>query len=178
MFDIGWTELLILAIVAILIVGPKDLPRMLYSLGQTLGKLRRSADDFRRQFNESMREAGMDEVRNDMKKMSQLNPAHQIKDEIESTFSDKPKPAGTDQPASQSAKPAGAAAPSSQGTIPPQPQAPALPESERAGISGEAAATAEHQRPEPDAGHAPMRGSAANGSAGAEHPAPAKDAVN
>jgi len=90
MFDIGWTELLVLAVVAILIVGPKDLPRMLYSLGQTVNKLRRQADEFRRQFNESMREAGMDDVRNDMKKMSDLNPTRQIKDEIESTFRDQP----------------------------------------------------------------------------------------
>jgi sec-independent protein translocase protein TatB len=92
MFDIGWTELLILAVIAILIVGPKDLPRMLYSLGQALGTVRRQADEFRRQFNASMREAGMDEVRNDMKKMSDLNPANQIRNEIESTFSDNPKP--------------------------------------------------------------------------------------
>lgn len=95
MFDIGWTELLVLAVAAILIVGPKDLPRMLYSLGQTVGKMRRQADEFRRQFNESMREAGMDDVRNDMKKMSDLNPANQIKDEIQSTFTDKPKSAGS-----------------------------------------------------------------------------------
>jgi sec-independent protein translocase protein TatB len=92
MFDIGWTELLVLAVIAILIVGPKELPRMLYSIGQTVGKMRRQADDFRRQFNESMREAGMDEVRNDMKKMSDLNPANQIRNEIESTFTDNPKP--------------------------------------------------------------------------------------
>ena len=90
MFDIGWTELLVLAVIAILIVGPKDLPRMLYSLGQALGKMRRQADDFRRQFNESMRDAGMDDVRNDMKKMSDLNPANQIRNEIESTFRDDP----------------------------------------------------------------------------------------
>lgn len=102
MFDIGWTELLVLAVIAILIVGPKDLPRMLYSIGQTVGKMRRQADDFRRQFNESMREAGMDEVRNDMKKMSDLNPANQIRNEIESTFTDNPKP-GSGQTASNAA---------------------------------------------------------------------------
>ncbi len=90
MFDIGWTELLVLAVIAILIVGPKDLPRMLYALGQTVGKMRRQADEFRRQFNESMREAGMDDVRNDMKKISDLNPANQVRNEIESTFSDNP----------------------------------------------------------------------------------------
>jgi len=91
MFDIGWTELLVLAVLAIIIVGPKDLPRMLYSLGQTVSSLRRQANEFRHQFNESMREAGMDDVRNDMKKMSDLNPTRKIKDEIEGTFRDQPR---------------------------------------------------------------------------------------
>lgn len=106
MFDIGWTELLVLAVIAILIVGPKDLPRMLYSIGQAAGKMRRQADEFRRQFNESMREAGMDEVRNDMKKMSDLNPANQIRNEIESTFTDSPKPGSGQKPAGSEASPA------------------------------------------------------------------------
>ncbi len=106
MFDIGWTELLVLAVIAILIVGPKDLPRMLYSIGQAAGKMRRQADEFRRQFNESMREAGMDEVRNDMKKMSDLNPANKIRNEIESTFTDSPKPGSGQKSAGSEASPA------------------------------------------------------------------------
>jgi len=175
MFDIGWTELLVLAIVAILIVGPKDLPRMLYALGQTFGKLRRQADEFRRQFNDSMREAGMEDVRNDMRKMSDLNPANQIKDEIESTFRDEPKPASgevkdkTEEPVAQRSD-----APPSEGDIVAQTD------------DRPAADTASH--PEPDnapeppgedpviqrsAGHK----TAANG-ADTERTATAKDAVN
>jgi sec-independent protein translocase protein TatB len=38
MFDIGWTELLVIACIAIIVVGPKDLPRMLRTLGQTIGQ--------------------------------------------------------------------------------------------------------------------------------------------
>lgn len=118
MFDIGWTELLVLAVVAILIVGPKDLPRMLYAIGQAAGKMRRQADEFRRQFNESMREAGMDEVRNDMKKMSDLNPANQIRNEIESTFTDSPKTGSGQKPAGSEASPA----PPGEGDLLEQPQ--------------------------------------------------------
>jgi sec-independent protein translocase protein TatB len=181
MFDIGWTELLILAVVAILIVGPKDLPRMLYTLGQTFGKVRRQADEFRRQFNESMREAGMDDVRNDMKKMSELNPAHQIKDEIESTFSDKPKPASTEKSASDpAAKPSESAAPPSEGDILAQSDALTPAEPARSDTAGEPAPASGHQGPErgTEGSSAPVRSQSANGSAGTERPAPAKDAVN
>lgn len=86
MFDIGWAELLILAVVAIIVVGPKDLPRMLYSLGQVVAKIRRSADEFRTQFNDSMREAGMDDIQQGMKKLGDLNPAHQIRESIDEAF--------------------------------------------------------------------------------------------
>jgi sec-independent protein translocase protein TatB len=174
MFDIGWTELLVLAIVAILIVGPKDLPRMLYSLGQTLGKLRRQADDFRRQFNESMREAGMDDVRNDMQKMSDLNPARQIKNEIESTFRDEPKPAGKKSTSSQPASPEKASAPHSEAGLLPETGKPETADAPHVAPSGEQpSASGEESRGDPP----PVR-STANGAADSERTATAKDAVN
>jgi sec-independent protein translocase protein TatB len=63
MFDIGWSELLVIAVVAIIVVGPKDLPRMMRSFGSYAGKLRRMAADFQRQFEDAMRESELDEVR-------------------------------------------------------------------------------------------------------------------
>ncbi len=63
MFDIGWSELLVIAVVAIVVVGPKDLPKLLRSFGFYAGKLRRAAAEFRRQFDEAMREAELDEVK-------------------------------------------------------------------------------------------------------------------
>jgi len=174
MFDIGWTELLVLAIVAILIVGPKDLPRMLYSLGQTLGKLRRQADDFRRQFNESMREAGMDDVRNDMQKMSDLNPARQIKNEIESTFRDEPKPASGKPTASQPGTQESASAPPSEGDLLPEPGKTEIADASHDARAAETPAASEGgSRGEPN----PVR-STANGAADSERTATAKDAVN
>ncbi len=58
MFDIAWSELLLIAVVALIFIGPKELPAVLHKLGMMTAKLRRAADDFRRQFEDSMRESG------------------------------------------------------------------------------------------------------------------------
>ena len=63
MFDIGWSELLVIAVVAIVVVGPKDLPKLMRTFGHYAGKLRRAAADFQRQFDEAMRESELEEVR-------------------------------------------------------------------------------------------------------------------
>jgi sec-independent protein translocase protein TatB len=63
MLDIGWSELLVVAVVAIVVVGPKDLPKLMRSFGFYAGKLRRAASDFQRQFDEAMAESEADEVR-------------------------------------------------------------------------------------------------------------------
>jgi sec-independent protein translocase protein TatB len=63
MFDIGWSELLVIAIVAIVVVGPKELPRVLRSFGHYAGKLKRTAAEFRRQFDEAMLESELDDAR-------------------------------------------------------------------------------------------------------------------
>ena len=63
MFDIGWSELLVIAIVAIVVVGPKELPRVLRTFGQYAGKLKRTAAEFRRQFDEAMLESELEDAR-------------------------------------------------------------------------------------------------------------------
>ncbi len=67
MFDIGWTELAVIACVAILVVGPKELPGMLRTIGKTVGQLRKMAGDFQKQFDDAIREAELDEVKKTMK---------------------------------------------------------------------------------------------------------------
>ena len=57
MFEIGWGELLIIGIVALIAIGPKELPGVLRTLGQWMSKLRRMASEFQGQFQEAMREA-------------------------------------------------------------------------------------------------------------------------
>ncbi len=63
MFDIGATELMIIAIVAIVVVGPKELPRMLRTVGQFVGKAKSMAREFQMHLNDAAEEAGLDEVR-------------------------------------------------------------------------------------------------------------------
>jgi sec-independent protein translocase protein TatB len=63
MFDIGWSELLVIAVVAIIVVGPKDLPRLMRAFGHYASKLRRMAGEFQHQFEKTMREAELEEAR-------------------------------------------------------------------------------------------------------------------
>ncbi len=80
MLDIGWTELVVIAIVLIVVVGPKDLPPMLRAFGRTTAKMRGMAADFRRQFDEALREADLDEVRKTISDAQSLNPATTLRD--------------------------------------------------------------------------------------------------
>ncbi|MGF9562028.1 Sec-independent protein translocase protein TatB [Neorhizobium sp. JUb45] len=82
MLDIGWTELLVIAIVLIVVVGPKDLPPMLRAFGKMTSNLRKMAGDFRTQFDEALREADMDDVRKTISDAKSLNPANALRDAI------------------------------------------------------------------------------------------------
>ena len=66
MFDIGWSELLVIGVVAIVVVGPKELPRLMRTFGHYTGKLRAMASDFQRQFEDAVRDSEIDEVRKAM----------------------------------------------------------------------------------------------------------------
>jgi sec-independent protein translocase protein TatB len=66
MFDIGWSEILVIIVVAIVVVGPKELPRLMGTFGRYAGKLRRAAAEFQRQFDEAMRDTEMAEVKKAM----------------------------------------------------------------------------------------------------------------
>ena len=66
MFDIGWSELLVIGVVAIVVVGPKELPRLMRTFGHYAGKLRAMASDFQRQFEDAVRDSEIDEVRKAM----------------------------------------------------------------------------------------------------------------
>ena len=57
MFNLGWGELVVIGIVALIAIGPKELPTVLRTLGQWMGKVRRMANEFQGQFQEAMREA-------------------------------------------------------------------------------------------------------------------------
>lgn len=67
MFDIGWTELLVIGIVALIVVGPKDLPGMFRTLGRFTGKAKGMAREFQSAMNEAADQAGVKDVANDLK---------------------------------------------------------------------------------------------------------------
>ncbi|MDK1492260.1 Sec-independent protein translocase protein TatB [Sinorhizobium sp. 7-81] len=119
MLDIGWTELVVIAIVLIVVVGPKDLPPMLRAFGRMTTKLRGMAADFRHQFDEALREADLDEVRKTISDAQSLNPTAALRDamnplrqlgnEIKSdlqkaTTPDKPAQPAPEQPAAEPVK--------------------------------------------------------------------------
>lgn len=81
MFDIGWTELVVIAVVAIVVIGPKDLPRAMRTVGQFTGKLRRMAREFQGQFNEAIREAELEDVKKSIQDIAKVDPVADIRAE-------------------------------------------------------------------------------------------------
>ena len=79
MFDIGGLELLVIAVVLIVVVGPKDLPKMLRTFGRVSSQMRRMAGDFRKQFDEALKEAELDELREVARDVKQLDPRADIR---------------------------------------------------------------------------------------------------
>ena len=78
MFDIGWSELLIIAIVMIVVVGPKDLPKMLRAFGKATSRMRSTANEFRNQFNEALKEAELEDVKNIVDEARKLDPRSKL----------------------------------------------------------------------------------------------------
>ena len=92
MFDIGWGELLVIGIVALIAIGPKELPTLFRTLGQWTNKLRRMASEFQSQFQEAMREAELADIKkqvDDMTSQAQsyasFDPVAEVRRELDST---------------------------------------------------------------------------------------------
>jgi len=82
MLDIGWTELLVVAVILIVVVGPKDLPPMLRAFGKMTTRLRKTAGEFRAQFDEALREADLEDVSKTISDVRKLNPANAMRDAV------------------------------------------------------------------------------------------------
>jgi sec-independent protein translocase protein TatB len=85
-FGIGYTELFVIAVVAIIVVGPKDLPKILRGFGRTMTKMRGMAREFQGHMDAAMREAGLDEVKKEVQSIRNLNPVTAVKNEITGTL--------------------------------------------------------------------------------------------
>jgi sec-independent protein translocase protein TatB len=70
MFDIDAGKILILGVIALVVLGPKELPRVMRQVGSALGKMRRMAGEFQTQFMDAMKESEMEELKKDMQKMA------------------------------------------------------------------------------------------------------------
>ncbi|MCF8480795.1 MAG: Sec-independent protein translocase protein TatB [Rhodospirillum sp.] len=63
MLDLGWSEIAVIAVLALVVIGPKDLPKVLRTVGRWVRKIRAMGGEFQKQMDEVMRETGADEVR-------------------------------------------------------------------------------------------------------------------
>ena len=70
MFDIGWTELLLIGIVALIVVGPQDLPRMFAALGRFTAKAKAMGREFQRAMDDAAKESGMADTAKDLRSMT------------------------------------------------------------------------------------------------------------
>jgi sec-independent protein translocase protein TatB len=110
MFDIGWSEVLVIATVAIVVVGPKDLPRMLRTFGKTMGTVRRTANDFKRQFDDALREAEREvDLADTRKELKALvgDPLAETKKDFDQTMRDAAKPVAAPKPSPETLATAG-----------------------------------------------------------------------
>jgi sec-independent protein translocase protein TatB len=110
MFDIGWSELVVIGVVALIAIGPKELPGVLRAIGQWTGKIRRMAGEFQGQFQEAMREAEMADVKKQVDAMTSsvtdtvkdythFDPLGDARKEIDDALAGKPTTTpGTDAP--------------------------------------------------------------------------------
>ncbi|MFO1090091.1 MAG: Sec-independent protein translocase protein TatB [Hyphomicrobiales bacterium] len=85
-FGVGYSEIMVVAIVALIVIGPKDLPKVLRTIGQMTAGLRRMAGEFQRHLDDAMKEAGLDEVKrevqsmaSDVKQMASLDVVEEMK---------------------------------------------------------------------------------------------------
>ena len=110
MFDISWSEFLLIGVVALIVIGPKELPAVMRTLGQWTRKVRSMAADFQNQFQEALREAEMadlkkqvDDVAQDVRNYDPLKDVrddfHAIGNEVEHSLKRAPGQESAEQPA-------------------------------------------------------------------------------
>ncbi|MFC7539388.1 Sec-independent protein translocase protein TatB [Siccirubricoccus deserti] len=139
MFDLAWSEIALIGVVAIVIIGPKDLPEAIRGVARGIAKLRRMASEFQGQADELVREANLDEVRNSINEIRNFNIRGEIEKHVDKdgsirkTFTEDPlkdsytppvytPPPATEPPPAElegAGAPQGSATPAAPAFIPP-----------------------------------------------------------
>lgn len=112
MFDISWTEFVLIGVVALIVIGPKELPGVMRTIGQWTRKIRGMAADFQRQFEREMREAEVADLKKQVDDIAQdvkgYDPLKDVRSDVEAIGKDfkaslegKEPPANTAQPAGE-----------------------------------------------------------------------------
>src|SRR5258707_8691922 len=104
MFDLfSWSHILIMLVVALVVVGPKDLPRLMNMAGKWAGKARPMANEFRKSFDEMARQSELDELRKEIDDLKKHNPVpdleRELKQHVDAGNEQVRAPAETPQPA-------------------------------------------------------------------------------
>jgi sec-independent protein translocase protein TatB len=100
MLDLGWSELLIIGVVALIVVGPKDLPKMLRTLGQYAGRAKGIAREFQRSMDDAARQADIEELRDIKKGLGDMRDAqHKMQRDLGQSFLDNPPKSAKDDSA-------------------------------------------------------------------------------
>jgi len=114
MFDIGWSEFVLIAVVALIAIGPKELPGVLRMVGQWMGKARKMAAEFQGQFQEAMREAEMADLKksfDEVKEAASGFTSGNVMTSLQKDVSDALHIGDIDKPASETPATEPAAAP-------------------------------------------------------------------
>ena len=129
MFDIGWGELLLAGMIALIVIGPKELPTVMRTIGHWVGRVKRMASEFQGQFQEALREAELEDLKKQAEDLTSVgdigNPLADVQKDVERALDtsdlDKPQsaaaesgsnaatPADTVEPAKIESEPAAAA---------------------------------------------------------------------
>ncbi|MBH5398107.1 twin-arginine translocase subunit TatB [Bradyrhizobium sp. CNPSo 4010] len=103
MFDIGWSELVLIGVVALIAIGPKELPGVLRMVGQWMGKARKMAAEFQGQFQEAMREAEMADLKKSFDEVKEAATGFNPLTSLQQDVSDALRVDALDKPAETSA---------------------------------------------------------------------------
>jgi sec-independent protein translocase protein TatB len=147
MFDISWTEFLLIGVVALVVIGPKELPGVMRTMGQWTRKVRGMAAEFQSQFQEAMREAEMADLKKQVDDMARdvkdIDPLKGVRDDIESVGKDVERSLGS-APEQAAAEPA-----AGEPVALIETQAEAMPAPAEAAPAGEAEGAADAPAPPP-----------------------------